>query len=153
MGVYNCKNIDNLYRSVMSIVQQTFIDWEFIICNDGSTDNTLEILKDLEKLDKRIKIITYEKNNGLAYALSGLYIARMDDDDISAIDRLEKQIVFLDENKNIDFVGSIANVFNEKGIWGVLKMPEYPTKNDFLWNIPFIHPSMVFRRNVFENIT
>ena len=61
MGVYNCKNIDNLYRSVMSIVQQTFIDWEFIICNDGSTDNTLEILKDLEKLDKRIKIITYKK--------------------------------------------------------------------------------------------
>lgn len=160
MGVYNCKNVDSLYKSVMSIIRQTFTDWEFIICNDGSTDNTLDTLKEIEKLDERIKIITYEKNNGLAYALNlciknakGIYIARMDDDDISDVNRLEKQICFLDDNKNIDFVGSIANVFNEKGIWGILKMPEYPTKDDFLWNIPFIHPSMVFRKNAFEKIT
>ena len=66
MGVYNCKNIDALYRSVQSIINQTYKDWEFIICDDGSTDNTLNILKNVADLDKRIKIVGYEENKGLA---------------------------------------------------------------------------------------
>ncbi len=157
MGVYNCNDTDGLYKSVDSIIKQTYTDWEFIICNDGSTDNTLATLREIEKLDERIKVLTYENNRGLAYALNtclkeakGIYIARMDDDDISRPDRLEKQIEFLDKNGNIAFVGSIANVFNKDGIWGVLKMPEYPGKEDFLWNIPFIHPSMVLRKEALE---
>ena len=156
MGVYNCKDVDALFKSVNSIINQTFQDWEFIICNDGSTDNTLDFLKELEHYDKRIKVLTYLQNKGLAYALNfciehskGKYIARMDDDDTARKDRLEKQICFLDEYEEYAFVGSIANVFNKEGIWGTLKMPQYPNKNDFLWNIPFIHPSMVFRREAF----
>ncbi len=159
MGVYNCNDTDGLYKSVDSIIKQTYTDWEFIICNDGSTDNTLVTLREIEKLDKRIKVLTYENNRGLAYALNtclkeakGIYIARMDDDDISRPDRLEKQIEFLDKNGNIAFTGSIANVFNKDGIWGMLKMPEYPAKEDFLWNIPFIHPSMVFRKEALEGV-
>ena len=77
----------------------------------------------------------------------------MDDDDISRCDRLKKQISFLDQHVNYDFVGSIANVFNDKGIWGVLKMPEKPTPENFFWNIPFIHPSMVFRKKAFNVCT
>lgn len=156
MGVYNCKDVDALYRSVNSIINQTFQDWEFIICNDGATDNTLGVLKELEQLDKRIRILSYEENKGLAYALNfcieqatGEYIARMDDDDIAREDRFGQQVVFLDEHKEYAFVGSIANVFNKDGIWGILKMPQYPNKNDFLWNIPFIHPSMMFRKEIF----
>lgn len=159
MGVYNCKNIDALYRSVQSIIDQTYKNWEFVICNDGSTDNTLKILKDVAALDKRIKIVGYKENKGLANALNyclnfskGKYIARMDADDIASPDRFEKQIQFLETHKNFAFVGSIANVFNENGIWGILKMPEYPQKEDFLWNIPFIHPSMIFRKEVLLKI-
>lgn len=157
MGVYNCKDIDALKKSIDSIINQTFLDWEFIICNDGSTDDTLEILHTIKKKDERIRVITYKSNKGLAYALNfcitnskGEYIARMDDDDISRSDRFEKQVRFLDEYKEYAFVGSIANVFNKDGVWGILKMPQYPNKDDFLWNIPFIHPSMMFRKEIFE---
>ena len=125
--------------------------------NDGSTDGTLSLLNKVALLDSRIKVLGYKQNKGLAYALNyGIsktnseYIARMDDDDISRYDRLEKQVRFLDEHEDVSFVGSIANVFNDDGIWGELKMPEHPTIKDFLWNIPFIHPSIVFRRKVFD---
>ena len=57
MGVYNCKNVNELYRSVNSIINQTYKDWEFIICDDGSTDKTLKILTKVADLDKRIKIV------------------------------------------------------------------------------------------------
>ena len=61
MGVYNCKNYNLLRKSVESILQQTYKDYEFIICNDGSTNNTLEELKKIAQSDSRIKIISYEK--------------------------------------------------------------------------------------------
>ncbi len=159
MGVYNCKDIDALYRSVRSIINQTYKDWEFIICDDGSTDKTLNSLQNIATLDKRIKIVGYKENKGLANALNycltfskGKYIARMDADDIARLDRFEKQIHFLEIHKKFAFVGSIANVFNKNGVWGILKMPEYPQKEDFLWNIPFIHPSMIFRKEILLKI-
>ena len=153
MGVYNCKDEEALFKSVKSIIEQKYCDWEFIIINDGSNDDTSKLLDKVKKLDDRIVVVSYTPNKGLAFALNygislakGEYIARMDDDDISREDRLEKQIRYLEEHPEIDFIGSIANVFNKEGIWGSLKMPQFPTKNDFLWNIPFIHPSMVFRK-------
>lgn len=159
MGVHNCKNSEWLLRSVNSIIAQTYADWELLIVDDGSTDNTFEILQEIKKLDARIKIERYAENKGLAFALNygiglakGKYIARMDDDDISREDRLEKQIAYLEAHEEIDFLGSIARVFNDNGVWGVLRMPEAPTKNDFLWNIPFIHPTMVFRKNIFNAV-
>ena len=158
MGVYNCKNEAYLYRSIRSVINQTFKDWELLLINDGSSDNTVSLLNRVALLDSRIRVLGYKQNKGLAYALNygiskatSKYIARMDDDDISRNDRLEKQVKFLDEHEDINFVGSIAHVFNDGGIWGELKMPEYPTVKDFLWNIPFIHPSMLFRREVFEH--
>lgn len=157
MGVHNCKNIKWLLRSVNSIIEQTYADWELLIVDDGSTDGTFAILQDIKTLDERIRIEHYAKNKGLAFALNygialanGKYIARMDDDDISRNDRLAKQIAYLEAHTEIDFVGSIARVFNDIGVWGILKMPEAPTKNNFLWNIPFIHPTMVFRKNIFD---
>lgn len=106
MGVYNCKNYNLLRKSVESILQQTYKDYEFIICNDGSTNNTLKELKKIAQSDSRIKIISYEKNRGLNHALNeclavsqGKYIARQDDDDVSKPERLKKQVQFLDENR------------------------------------------------------
>lgn len=153
MGVYNCKDFNSLEKSIHSIIKQTYEDWEFIICNDGSTDETLKELRKFEKLDKRIKIISYTQNKGLAYALNecikvsqGEYIARQDDDDISKIDRLEKQLIFMENNKDIDIVGTNADVFDKNSVWGKFILKEKPQKNDFLWNSPFLHPSILMRK-------
>lgn len=154
MGVYNCKSIELLKKSVQSIISQSFTDWEFIICNDGSNDETIKILEQISAYDSRMRIIGYTENRGLAYALNecikvanGYYIARQDDDDYSRLDRLEKQIKFLEENKSYSFVGATAKVFNSNGIFGKYSVPEMPQKKDFLWNSPFIHPAVVFRKN------
>lgn len=150
MGVYNCKNSKMLEDSVISIINQTYRDWEFIICNDGSTNNTLSILEEVAKLDDRIKIISYEKNKGLANALnyclkyaSGELIARQDDDDISLPERFERQVAFLNEHKEYNLVGSIAYVYDDNGIWGTYRLDEKPSKSTFLWNSPFLHPSIL----------
>lgn len=158
MGVYNCKSYGSLKKSVDSIINQTFKDWEFIICNDGSTNNTLKMLNEMEALDERIKIVSYKKNRGLAYALNycikhstGDFIARQDDnDDISTPERLEKEIEFLNENLEYDFVASNCLIFDENGIYDGLKHREIIKKNDFLWNSPFIHPTVMFRRKALK---
>ena len=154
MGVYNCKDKKMLLDSVQSIIDQTFKDWEFIICNDGSSNNTLEILDEIAKLDVRIKIISYDENHGLAYALNeclkhakGKYIARQDDDDISYPDRLQKQYDFISNHNEYAIVGTCADVFDNGGIWGAFMLEEYPAKNTFLWNSPFIHPSVLFEKD------
>lgn len=155
MGVYNCENrIDLVEQSVKSIINQTYKNWELIICNDGSTDETYKYLKQIAKLDSRIRVISYNKNRGRAYAANfgikharGNYIARQDDDDISYPNRLEKEIEYLKNHKEIGFVGSNADVYNSnEGIWGELIVPETPTKNSFLWNSPFIQPTIMFRK-------
>lgn len=159
MGVYNCKNLELLRNSVDSILNQTFTDFEFLICNDGSTNGTLEYLKSIESKDKRIKILSYEKNRGLNYALNtclekatGKYIARQDDDDISAPDRLEKEVEFLDNNSDYAIVGTLADVFDDNGIWGKYDNPEWPSKYDFYWNSPFMHPTIMIRKGAYDAV-
>lgn len=153
MGVYNCKNFALLRKSVDSILNQTFRDYEFIICDDGSTNDTLKELHDIAQQDDRIRIVSYKKNRGLNHALnmcltdaSGEYIARQDDDDISKPNRLEKQVEFLDVHPEYSMVGTCADVFDDKGVWGEYKLPEMPQKSDFLWNSPFMHPTIMMRR-------
>lgn len=118
MSVYNGEKY--LYEAIDSILNQTFKDFEFLIINDGSTDGIADILKSYE--DPRIKIINNEKNIGLTKSLNvglkmvkGKYIARQDADDISMPERLEKEVVFLDNNKNVGLVGTYYFVINEKG--------------------------------------
>lgn len=153
MGVYNCKDYSMLRKSVESVLQQTYEDYEFIICDDGSTNDTLKELEKIAQSDSRIKIISYDKNCGLNHALNcclaesqGKYIARQDDDDISKPERLEKQVRFLDENPEYTIVGTCADVFDDKGIWEEYIVPEKPQKDDFLWNSPFMHPTTMMRK-------
>lgn len=154
MGVYNCKDYKMLEDSVTSIINQTYRDWEFIICNDGSTNDTLDILKNVAKLDGRIKIISYDENKGLANALNyclkfaeGELIARQDDDDISLPERFERQVIFLNEHKEYNLVGTIAHVYDDNGIWGTYGLAEKPIKSTFLWNSPFLHPSILMYKS------
>lgn len=108
MSVYNDEKY--LSESIESILYQTYHDFEFIIINDGSTDRSLDIIYRYQ--DKRIKVVNQD-NIGLTKSLNkaillsqSKYIARMDSDDISLPDRFEKQIRFLEENKEYALVGT-----------------------------------------------
>lgn len=157
MACYNEEK--NVSKAIESILGQTFSDFEFIICNDGSTDGTLEILKEYEKKDSRIKIINNEKNLRLSASLNkciesskGIYIARMDADDISSPNRLLFQKQFLDENKQYGFCSSNIEIFNEQGVYGKRICIERPEKNDFLRTSPFVHPATMFRKSTLSAV-
>jgi glycosyltransferase involved in cell wall biosynthesis len=100
---------DILHRSIKSILNQTYTDFEFIILNDGSTDNTKEVVSDYK--DKRIRYYENEKNRGIVYSRNraaslakGKYIMIMDDDDIALPHRMVQQKMFLDQHPEIDVV-------------------------------------------------
>lgn len=157
MGVYNCPAKEMLTRAVDSILNQTFSDLEFIICNDGSTNDTHEWLQEMAAKDSRIIVIDGGENHGLALALNrclekaqGNFIARQDADDYSASTRLQKELDFLKNHKNIAFVGTDCFIYDSNALYGEWHRPEYPTKQDFLFNSPFIHGTTMFRREVFE---
>lgn len=159
MGVFNCKDKAKLRKSVESIINQTYRNWEFVICNDGSSDDTHKFLDEIKEMDSRIKIVSYKTNKGLAYALNyalknseGEYIARQDDDDYSESTRLEKEVHFLDRNPEYAMVGTAAVVYDDNGIWGDYPVEEKPTKKSFLWNNPFIHPVMMMRKEALEAV-
>jgi len=156
MGIYNTKNKKYLEKSIGSILNQTFTDFEFIICNDGSTNDCFKWAKDICKGDERVIFIENDKNMGLAYTLNyclkeakGEYIARMDDDDYSHKDRFEKQIAYL-ENNNVDLVSNNIYVFDDNGIYNVIKFPNHINKNDFLFNSPIVHPTIMAKKKAFE---
>ncbi len=118
MSVYNGQRY--LREAVDSILSQTLKDFEFLIINDGSTDKTLEILKSYK--DSRIKIHNNRKNIGLVKSLNkGLkvikseYIARQDVDDVSAPERLEKELSFLINHPDYAAVGSFIKVIDKNG--------------------------------------
>lgn len=154
MSVFNAKDYDVFYRSISSILNQSYSNFEFIICNDGSTNKqTALFLNKIKGIDSRIKIIGYKKNRGLAYSRNkcisiaqGKYIAFQDDDDISEPNRLLKEKEFLDTHLEYDFVGTNANIIDKSGKWGECKVPEKPVEKNFFWNSPFINPSMMFRK-------
>lgn len=144
-------------QAVKSVLNQTWKNLEVLVYDDGSTDNSLMILKSLSKQDKRLKILGGRKNHGIVYALnsllkeaSGEYIARMDSDDICVINRIEKQIAFLEEN-NLDGCGSW---FTEIGL-GPSKIVRWPhtesaLKAAMLFQNTILHPTFLAHRKVFE---
>ncbi len=156
MGVYNQYRKDELMASVHSILEQTFTDFEFIIYDDGSDEEPAGHLKTLESLDERIRVIREDENRGLAFSLNrcikearGKYIARMDADDISLPTRLEEEYEFLENNPGYHWVGCNARVFDEKETWGVLVMAEEPNQYNFLPFSPYIHPTVMYRNDIF----
>ena len=161
MPVYNAGRYLN--ESVKSIVKQTYKNWELIIVNDASTDNSLDILKQYKrKYPQKIKIINLLKQldregdpaTNLAIKLAkGKYIAKMDADDTAHPKRLLKQLEYLENNKQIFLVGCSANVINNKGkIIGEKIMPSNPLEiyKEYINFHPIIHPSIMFRNKVIK---
>jgi len=153
MPVYNGEKY--LKEAIESILNQTYADFEFLIINDGSTDKSVEIIKSFS--DQRIRFIENEKNLGLIATLNkgidlalGEYIIRMDSDDVSLPQRLEKQVDFMDKNPDIGVCGSWLTTIGDKKshLW---KFPENSDdiKTGLLFFCPFAHPTVIMRKSVF----
>lgn len=156
MSVYNCE--DTLRDAIDSILAQTYQNWEFIICNDCSTDSTFEICKEYAALypDKFV-LIENDTNRKLAYSLNhclsvatGTYIARMDGDDRSHPDRFEKQVAYLVEHPDIDLVGCAAQRFNDNGLADIYYMDEEPGKYSMRKKPPFGHAMILTYKRVYD---
>ncbi|MDQ0256585.1 glycosyltransferase EpsE [Evansella vedderi] len=156
MGIYNCAN--TLKESIDSLINQTYTNWELIMCDDGSTDDTFFIAKKYADQFENINVIQNEKNYGLAYSLnecikhaSGEYIARQDADDLSRPNRLYKEVSILDRFPQYDIVSTAMAFFDETGYWGEIKSVEKPQPNDFIVQSPFCHaPSMIRRQALLD---
>ena len=150
MGVYNCGC--TVMDAIRSIQAQTYSNWELIMCDDGSTDDTLEVIEKEALLDSRLVILKNYKNQGLNITLnkclnmaSGEYVARMDGDDLCRADRFEKQVSYLENHPEIHIVSSWMSLFDENGEWGIQKTPEYPTKEQVVTRTPIHHAPVMIR--------
>lgn len=156
MGSYNPR-WDRLRRAVESLQEQTLQSWELVLWDDGSSPRGAMTLEQAAALDCRIRLYRGEENRGLGYALNrcaqrsrGVYLARLDDDDRCHPRRLERQVSLLQSHPCWDWVGSAALLVDRWGPWGRLVPPEYPQAGDFLPHSPYIHPSVMFRRQALE---
>ena len=159
MGAHNIGKIHEFDRIMQSVLTQTMNNFEFVICDDGSTDETWECLQEYAAQDSRIKLLRNKTNIGLAATLNycienckGRFIARQDADDFSTTYRFERQIEYLDKHKDISFVGSNVTLWDEHGEWGRRTFPEFPCKEDFLFTMPFVHGALMFRRECIDAV-
>lgn len=150
MPAYNAGNY--IAEAIDSILDQTYADFEFLIINDGSTDNTLQVIQQYN--DPRIRVIN-QRNKGLIDTLNegieiaqGSIIARMDADDICFPARLQKQLDFLQANPDHIMVGAEADVMDKDGAFLMKLEPIGHTNEEIAQRInikcPFIHPAVTF---------
>lgn len=148
-----------LREAIASIQNQTYEDWELVVCDDGSTDHTWEVLEGIAKKDLRIRLVHGTCNRKAGYARNlciqaarGRYIAVMDADDVSAPGRLEKQRQYLETHAEVAFAGCrgeffIQNIGDDKERYWYRSRPE---ARDFLFSLPYVHASLMFRREALE---
>lgn len=120
INAYNAEK--HLETTIQSIINQTYSDWELILVDDGSKDDTFRIMKRQSELDSRIRVLKNEKNLGIPRSINlgidnarGNYIAKIDADDVADSTRLERQIKYLEENPDVDLVGTGGYIINEDG--------------------------------------
>lgn len=152
---YNAQSY--LETAIRSVINQSYKNWELLLIDDGSTDNSLLIAKSFN--DNRIKVISDGKNLGLAirlnqisYLANGKYCARMDADDIMLFSRLEQQILFLISNPSCDLVGSsFYFIDSDNKVLGLRIMNEKPFNRSHVINGScFCHPSITGKTEWFR---
>ncbi|WP_320008817.1 glycosyltransferase [Maridesulfovibrio sp.] len=155
LPVYNAQK--TVSRSLKSLLRQDYTDFEICVINDGSTDDTLEVLSRFS--DPRIKIYDLPKNLGLVGALNaGIekidaeYILRLDADDVCHEERVGTQVRFMEENPELSLSGTWCYIIDRRQN---KLLQQVPTGNEDLksrlyFNNPFVHPSMIFKREVLE---
>jgi glycosyltransferase involved in cell wall biosynthesis len=149
-----------LQEAIDSMAHQTFEDWELIVVDDCSTDDTAAILAQAQERDNRIRVHRLPENLGATRALNqgariarGTLIARMDADDVSLPTRLEKQVRYLETHPEIAVVGSWVRRLDENGLVGALH--RYPTSPALVaWSFFFFnalaHPTVLMRRSALD---
>jgi len=147
MPVYNTEKY--VSQAIQSILNQTYTNFEFIIIDDGSTDNSKSLIKEFN--DPRILLVESSTNEGLVASLNkglelakGKYIARMDSDDISYANRFEHQLEFLETNPDITLCGSWFKRINSSNISKYPSLPE-EIKLNLLTHCPIGHPTVMMR--------
>ena len=160
MAAYNEEKL--IDRSIRSIINQSFTDWELIVVDDGSTDCTVDVIKSFVRKDTRIVLVENDINKGLAESLNlgiklsrGKYIARMDADDESLPRRFEMQLGFMEKNPEIDILGTGAvYIDSNNNFLGEIIMPEnnYDIVQKIMKASPFIHPSVMMKKRFIDEI-
>ena len=159
MGIYNCAA--TLGDAIRSIQRQTYHNWELILCDDASTDNTLEIARQYKALEpERIILLQNETNKKLAFTLnrclkaaSGEFIARMDGDDLSAPNRLETQVNWLLSHPEYQLVGTAMFSFiDDPGAGHVMLPPSHPDRWTMRKGIPFFHATIMTYKSVYDQL-
>lgn len=146
-----------LLGAVRSVFAQTFLDWELILFNDGSTDGSPDIARAIH--DSRVRLVMSTRRMGLVRALNrlallarGEYLARMDADDAMHPDRLTRQVAYLDANPRVDVVGSAAYVVDGAGRVGGVRRHSAPLLEwrNVLRHGPLMHPTVTGRTEWFR---
>lgn len=159
MGIYNCSK--TLNEALDSLLLQTYQEFNVIMCDDGSTDNTYQIAEQyVLKYPEKFILIKNEENLGLNLTLNkclsfatGKYIARMDGDDISLPTRFQKEVEFLDHNNNFSIVSTAMILFDDSGDWGIVEKIEKPQIKDFYKHNPlFCHAPCMIRKEAFTKV-
>ena len=154
MSVYN----DSSYidEAIQSILQQTYTNFEFIIFDDASTDDTAE--KIIQYTDKRIIFIQNKLNLGLTKNLNyglriarGKYVLRMDGDDISLPERFEKQITYMEEHPRIALAGSWMKCFGVSDKIVTMSTDQNAVKIDLVFDNAVFHPTFIIRKEFIDN--
>lgn len=143
--------------SIQSVLNQTFTDFELIITDDGSTDNSVSII--MSFIDPRIRLVTDQMNKGISYRLNqqimlarGRYFVRMDADDIMFTNRIEKQTQYLIDNPETDVIGAHVVVINEVNqVVGYRNWPAVFTGKSILRKNLFIHPTVAGKIDWFRS--
>ena len=156
MATYNCEK--TVRKAIDSILSQTYTKWIMIICDDGSTDGTPEILEGYaQKYPERFLILRNEENKKLPYSLNHCLryvetelVARMDGDDWSIPERLQMQVDYLTAHPGVDLVGTGVSVWNgERKIASIVKTP-VPTKESMLRSNAFSHATIMTYKRVYD---
>lgn len=155
MGIYNCAK--TLPEAIDSILAQACQDWELILCDDGSSDDTFVVAERYRRqFPDKIVLLKNAQNMGLNYTLNrclaaakGEFIARMDGDDRCEPDRFAKQLAALEEHPDMAIVSSAMTFFDETGTWGQNYLKEFPQPADFLSGTPFCHAPCMVRREAY----
>lgn len=158
MGIYNCT--DTLDEAVESILNQTYTNWKMIMCDDGSSDDTYQVAeKYVRKYPDKFILVKNEKNMGLNYTLNHClkyadtkYIARMDGDDISLSQRLEKEISFLEKNPDYAIVSTQMEYFDEDGVFGKNNNSGEVRVENIAKGTPFCHAPCMVKKEAYDAV-
>ena len=157
LPVYNCAHY--VHEAISSILRQTFVDFELLVLDDGSTDDTPRVLAGIS--DPRMLVLQHA-NKGLPATLNrgislakGKYIARQDADDVSLPERLARQVQYMEAHPECGLLGTWSSILRDRAETG--RMHKHPADHatlafEILFDSQFVHPSVMFRRSVVETV-